>query len=91
LACSFSRTSGALDRYFRETTRSDPPVPFLTTLPPLLLGSPYPAFVPKTDTNGNDIAGIRLPEIAVPLATYQRRSWSAFLMALQQAAGLENA
>ena len=42
----------------------------LTTLPPLLLGSPYPAFVPKTDSNGNDIAGIRLPEIAVPLATY---------------------
>lgn len=42
----------------------------LTTLPPLLLGSPYPAFVPKTDINGNDIAGIRLPEIAVPLATY---------------------
>jgi len=42
----------------------------LTTLPPRPLGSPYPAFVPKTDSDGNDIAGIRLPEIAVPLATY---------------------
>jgi hypothetical protein len=42
----------------------------LTVLPPLLLGSPYPAFVPKTDADGNDAAGIRLPEIAVPLATY---------------------
>jgi hypothetical protein len=42
----------------------------LTILPPLLLGSPYPAFVPRTDGDGNDIAGIRLPPIAVPLATY---------------------
>jgi len=42
----------------------------LTTLPPVLLGSPYPVFVPKTDLDGNDLAGIRLPEIAVPLATY---------------------
>ncbi|MDQ3011187.1 MAG: alpha/beta hydrolase domain-containing protein [Acidobacteriota bacterium] len=42
----------------------------LGILPPTLLGSPYPAFVPATDADGNDIAGIRLPEIAVPLATY---------------------
>jgi hypothetical protein len=26
--------------------------------------------VPKTDADGNDVAGIRLPEIAVPDATY---------------------
>lgn len=42
----------------------------LTILPPILVGSPYPAFVPKTDADGNDSAGIRLPEVAVPLATY---------------------
>jgi hypothetical protein len=42
----------------------------LTVLPPLLLGSPYPVFVPTTDADGNDIAGIRLPDIAAPLATY---------------------
>ncbi len=42
----------------------------LTTLPPLLLGSPYPVFVPTTDADGNDVAGIRLPDVAVPLATY---------------------
>ena len=42
----------------------------LTALPPLLLGSPFPAFVPKTDADGNDVAGIRLPEIAAPLATH---------------------
>jgi hypothetical protein len=33
-------------------------------------GPIYPSFVPKTDTDGNDIAGIRLPELVVPLATY---------------------
>jgi hypothetical protein len=32
--------------------------------------SAYVALVPRTDPDGNDIAGIRLPEIAVPLATY---------------------
>lgn len=33
-------------------------------------GRIYPSFVPKTDGDGNDIAGIRLPELVVPLATY---------------------
>lgn len=42
----------------------------LTILPPHYIGSPYPALVPKTDSDGNDIAGIRLPEVAVPVATY---------------------
>lgn len=42
----------------------------LTTLPPKLVGTPYPALVPKTDADGNDLAGIRIPEVAVPVATY---------------------
>jgi Alpha/beta hydrolase domain len=42
----------------------------LTVLPPVFLGMPYPAFVPQTDGDGNDIAGVRMVEIAVPLATY---------------------
>ncbi len=42
----------------------------LTVLPPTLLRSPYPVFVPKTDRDGNDVAGIRMVEIAVPVATY---------------------
>jgi hypothetical protein len=33
-------------------------------------GPIYPSFVPKTDHDGNEIAGIRLPELEVPLATY---------------------
>jgi Alpha/beta hydrolase domain len=42
----------------------------LTVLPPRLIGTPYPALVPRTDPDGNDIAGVRLPEVAVPVATY---------------------
>ena len=30
----------------------------------------YQLFVPMADIDGNDIAGIRLPDVAVPLATY---------------------
>jgi hypothetical protein len=33
-------------------------------------GPVYPSFVPKTDSDGNDIAGVRLPDVTVPLATY---------------------
>jgi len=42
----------------------------MTILPPKHVGTPYPALVPKTDADGNDIAGIRMPEVAVPIATY---------------------
>jgi len=35
-----------------------------------LNGPIYPSYVPKNDSDGNDIAGIRLPELQVPLATY---------------------
>jgi hypothetical protein len=33
-------------------------------------GPIYPSFVPKTDADGNDIPGLRLPEVQVPIATY---------------------
>jgi hypothetical protein len=42
----------------------------VTIIPPNSLGSPYPALVPKTDADGNDVAGIRVPDVAAPLATY---------------------
>ena len=42
----------------------------LSILPPRVLGTPYPNLVPKTDIDGNDIAGVRLPDVAAPLATY---------------------
>jgi hypothetical protein len=41
-----------------------------TNWPPTLLGAPYPAVVPKADADGNTVAGIHLPDIAAPTATY---------------------
>ena len=35
-----------------------------------LNGPIYPSYIPKWDSDGNEIAGIRLPELTVPLATY---------------------
>jgi hypothetical protein len=43
---------------------------FVSVLPPRLVGMPYPVFVPKADADGNDIGGVRLPDVAVPVATY---------------------
>jgi len=37
-------------------------------------GPIYPTYVPKTDADGNDVAGIRLPDVTAPLATYT--GWS---------------
>jgi hypothetical protein len=42
---------------------------FLTIQPPKV-GQAFPVLVPKVDSDGNEQDGIRLPEIAVPLATY---------------------
>ena len=33
-------------------------------------GPIYPSYIPKTDRDGNDIAGVRLADVTVPLATY---------------------
>ena len=38
-------------------------------------------FVPKTDADGNGIAGIRLPDVDVPLATYTGWGLRAFAAA----------
>ena len=38
--------------------------------PPILLGTPYKIFVSKTDSDGNDIAGVRVPSVTAPIATY---------------------
>jgi hypothetical protein len=37
---------------------------------PPRVGAPFPTLVPQTDADGNESAGIRLPQIEVPLATY---------------------
>jgi Alpha/beta hydrolase domain len=37
---------------------------------PAKVGEPFPALVPQCDEDGIDLGGIRMPEVAVPLATY---------------------
>jgi hypothetical protein len=37
---------------------------------PPTIGPPYPVLVPQVNADGNDIGGIALPEVAVPLGTY---------------------
>jgi hypothetical protein len=40
-----------------------------TKLPPEV-GKPYPHFVPAVDPDGNEVSGVSLPDLTVPLATY---------------------
>jgi len=37
---------------------------------PLVLGARLPAWVSSVDDDGNEVAGIRVPELAAPIATY---------------------
>jgi len=37
---------------------------------PPKIGKPYRTLVPAVDRDGNEVTGIRLPDVAVPLATY---------------------
>jgi hypothetical protein len=43
--------------------------------PPEVNGS-YPVLVPQVDADGNELAGVKMPEVAVPLATYT--GWNLF-------------
>jgi len=40
------------------------------TIEPPQTGEPYRVLVPQVNSDGNDVAGIRLPEVAVPIGTY---------------------
>ncbi|PYS05051.1 MAG: hypothetical protein DMG15_14860 [Acidobacteria bacterium] len=42
----------------------------IVTIEPPKLGSAYPTLIPQVDPDGNDIPGIRMPELLVPLATF---------------------
>lgn len=47
---------------------------------PPRVGDPYPSLVPQVDLDGNEAAGIRMPEIAVPLGTHT--GWNLRLKAI---------
>ena len=48
----------------------------IVTLQPPKVGASFPILVPAVDEDGNEIDGIRLPELVVPLATYT--GWNLF-------------
>src|SRR2546421_7541499 len=48
----------------------------IVSVEPPKLGAAFPVFIPQADADGNDLAGIRIPELAVPLATFT--GWNLF-------------
>jgi hypothetical protein len=41
----------------------------ISRVPPEVVSPPYAVLVPRVDADGNEVAGIRLPDVAVPMAT----------------------
>ena len=48
----------------------------IVTVEPPRIGTAFPVLVPQVDADGNGVAGIRMPEVTVPLATYT--GWNLF-------------
>jgi hypothetical protein len=48
----------------------------IVTQEPPRIGSSFAILVPQVDADGNEVAGIRVPELTVPLATYT--GWNLF-------------
>lgn len=42
----------------------------ILTLQPPTVGQPFPVLIPQVDADGNEMDGVRLPELSAPLATY---------------------
>ncbi len=61
-----NRAHGAYHLDFGPEFRTDG----IATVEPPALGEPFPVMVPQVNADGNEIAGVRLPEVQVPLGTY---------------------
>ncbi len=48
----------------------------IVTQEPPAVGKPFPILVPSVDSDGNEVAGVRMPDLQVPLATYT--GWNLF-------------
>lgn len=42
----------------------------IVSIEPPRVGTPFATLVPRVDADGNDVSGVRIPEMAVPVATY---------------------
>ena len=48
----------------------------IVTQEPPKIGTAFPILVPQVDADGNELAGVRVPELSVPVATYT--GWNLF-------------
>lgn len=48
----------------------------IVTIEPPKIGNAFPILVPQVDDDGNDLGGVKMPEVSVPLATYT--GWNLF-------------
>jgi hypothetical protein len=69
-------TSTAVHRAYRADYGPTFASEGVVTNEPPKLGTPFPILVPQVDADGNGIAGVRMPELAAPLATYT--GWNLF-------------
>ena len=69
-------TTTAVHRAYRADYGPQFTIDGIVTIEPPRIGKPFPILVPQVDADGNGIAGVRMPELAVPLATYT--GWNLF-------------
>lgn len=69
-------TSTAVHRAYRADYGPRFAAEGIVSQEPPKIGKPFPILVPQVDADGNEIAGIRMPELSVPLATYT--GWNLF-------------
>jgi Alpha/beta hydrolase domain len=69
-------TSTAVHRAYRADYGPKFRTEGVVTIEPPRLGTAFPILVPQVDADGNGVAGVRMPELSVPLATYT--GWNLF-------------
>jgi hypothetical protein len=69
-------TSTAVHRAYHADYGSRFAAEGIVTVEPPRIGTAFPILVPQADADGNGTAGIRMPELSVPLATYT--GWNLF-------------
>jgi hypothetical protein len=69
-------TSTAVHRAYRADYGPRFATDGVVTVEPPRIGTPFPILVPQVDADGNGLAGVKMPELAVPLATYT--GWNLF-------------
>ena len=69
-------TSTAVHRAYRADYGPKFATEGIVTVEPPRIGTAFPILVPQVDADGNSLAGVKMPELVVPLATYT--GWNLF-------------